>query len=442
MRYVRRCLLGFGLFFLLVLPAQAIPGQIEVVRSPGGITAWLAHEPAIPIISMRFAFAGGGALDPEGKEGLANMVSGLLDEGAGGLDSLAFQTRIDDLSVRLGFDADRDDFFGRFATLTRNRDEAFELLRLALNEARFDAKPVERIRRQIIVGLTRDLEQPRTIAGRDWYKTVFGDHPYWHATKGTIAGVEAIGEADLKAFVGRRFARDNLKIAVVGDINAATLGRLLDRTFGALPAQAEKAEVPPATFSAAGGLKVIRRPIPQSTIYFGMPGLKRDDPDWYVAHMMNYVLGGGGQSSRLYEEVREKRGLAYSAYSYLLPYDRAGLYIGGTGTQNARVGETLATIRAELERMREGGITEEELADAKTYINGSFPLRLTSSGRIAGLLLAMQRLGLGLDYLDRRAEIYRAITREDILRVAKRLLRPEKMYVVVVGDPAGLESSK
>ena len=152
------------------------------------------------------------------------------------------------------------------------------------------------------------------------------------------------------------------------------------------------------------------------------------------------MLGGGGQSSRLYQEVREKRGLAYSAYSYLMPFDNAGLYIGGVGTQNARVAETLATIRAELVRMRDGGITKQELADAKTYINGSFPLRLTSSGRIAGLLLAMQRHGLGLDYLERRARIYDAISRDDVRRVAKRLLQPEKMYVVVVGDPAGLES--
>ncbi len=267
MQRLSQALLALGLLVLASAPAAAMPGKIQVVTSPGGVTAWLAEETAVPIISVRFAFAGGGALDPVGKEGLANMVSGLLDEGAGELDALAFQTRKDELAMRLSFDASRDDFFGSFATLKRNRDESFELLRLALTAPRFDEEPVERIRRQIIVGLTRDLEQPRTIAGRDWFKAVFGDHPYWHATDGTLDGAKAIAPEDLKGFVRRRFAKDNLKIAVVGDIDAETLGRLLDHTFGALPATSAAGSVPSAAFASPGGLKVIHRPIPQSTIY-------------------------------------------------------------------------------------------------------------------------------------------------------------------------------
>ena len=428
---------ALGCLALALTPGATSATTIEVVESPGGLTAWLVREPAIPVISLKFAFKGGGALDPVGKEGLANLVSGLLDEGAGELESLAFQTRLEELAVRLSFSADRDDFYGNLRTLSRNRDAAFELLQLAIEKPRFDSVPVERVRRQIIVGLTHDLEDPGAIAGRHWFKTVFQAHPYWHPTDGTLAGVKAITPADLHGFVERRFARDNLLIAVVGDIDAAALGPLLDRTFGGLPEKSSPGAIAEARLELTPGLHVIRKDIPQSTIFLGMPGMRRDDPDWYVARLMNYILGGGGQSSKLYEEVREKRGLAYSVYSYLLPFDSAALFLGGAGTQNSRVKESLETIRAVLVDLRENGVSEEDLANAKTYINGSFPLRLTSSSKIAGLLLAMRRLDLGLDYLDRRAGIFNRITLDDVSRVAKRLLKPESMYVVIVGDPDG-----
>lgn len=430
----------FVAFLLLAAgPLRAEPTRPEIVTSSGGITAWLIHEPSIPLISMRFSFEGGSALDPAGKEGLANMVTALLDEGAGDLDSLAFQTRIEELAVKLGFDADRDRFYGRFSTLTRNLDQGVELLRLALTAPRFDAAAIERMRRQIIVGLTQDQESPHVIAGRHWFKKVFGQHPYWHSTEGTIDGVRAIGRDDLVHFVAERFARDNLRVAVVGDITAAALGPLLDRVFGALPATATAAAVPPASPTITGGVEVLRRKTPQSAIFFGLPGLKRDDPDWYIAHLLVTVLGGGAQSSRLYEEVREQRGLAYSVYSYLQPMDATGLLLGGAGTRNGKVAETLQVIRSVLTRIGTEGITEKELSDARLYINGSFPLQLTSSDNIAQVLLAMQVHRLGPDYIERRPEIYNRITLEDVQRVAKRLLKPELLEVVIVGDPTGLD---
>jgi zinc protease len=420
-------------------PLRAEPTRPEIVTSPGGITAWLISEPSIPLISMRFSFEGGGALDPAGKEGLANLVTALLDEGAGKLDSLAFQTRIEELAVKLGFDADRDRFYGRFSTLTRNLDQGVELLQLALTAPRFDAAAVERMRRQIIVGLTQDLESPHVIAGRHWFKQIFGQHPYWHSTEGTVEGVRAIGRDDLARFVAERFARDNLRVAVVGDITAEALGPILDRVFGGLPATSKAAAVPAATPTFTGGVEVLRRQTPQSAIFFGLPGLKRDDPDWYVAHLLSTVLGGGTQSSRLYEEVRERRGLAYTVYSYLQPMDAAGLLLGGAGTRNGKVAETLKVIRSVLMRIGTEGITAKELNDARLYINGSFPLGLTSSDSIAQLLLAMQVHHLGPDYVERRPQMYDRITLEDVRRVAKRLLKPELLQVVIVGDPAGLD---
>ena len=428
---------------ILLLVGLAAPSagatEIQEVRSPGGITAWLVHEPAVPVVAMSFSFKGGGALDPEGKEGLANLVSGLLDEGAGELDSLAFQTRLEDLAIQLGFDAGRDAFSGDLRTLSRHKEEAFRLLGLALNEPRFDAEPMERIRRQIVARLTRELEDPDSIAARTWFATAFAGHPYWHRTGGSTESVKAVTAADLRAFVERRLARDSLVIGVVGDLTAEELGPLLDGTFGSLPARGDSPAVPETRPKTDGGLKLVRKPIPQSVVIFGMPGIKRDDPDWYTAHLMNYVLGGGGLTSRLSEEVREKRGLAYSVYSHLMPFDHAGVYFGGVGTQNARVAETLEIIKRELARLAADGISEVELADAKTYINGSFPLRLTSSGRIANLLVAIQLHDLGIDYIERRPELYDRVTQEDVKRVAKRLLRPENMLIVVVGDPEGLD---
>jgi zinc protease len=427
---------------ILWLPHAAMATEIQVVRSAGGITAWLVQEPSIPLLSVSFSFAGGASLDQPSRKGTGNLVSGLLDEGAGPYNSLAFQTRLEELAVRMNFDADRDSFSGSLRTLSANRDAAFELLRLALNEPHFEAEAVARIRRQILTGLIEAQEDPNAIVAKTWFATAFPDHPYGLPSRGSIETVKAITTEDLRGFMAKALARDRLTIGVVGDISAADLGPLLDKTFGALPASTKIATVPETMPKGAGLLKVVEKSIPQSRVMFGAPGLKRDDPDWYAAYVLNYVLGGGGFSSRLNEEVREKRGLAYSVYSYLYPLDHAAIHLGGVGTQNQRVEEALKVIKEQIARAGEAGITVDELANAKTFLNGSFPLRLTSSGRIARLLRAIQRENLGLDYLERRAVLINSVTLEDIRRVAKRLLRPENLLIVVVGQPAGLSSSE
>ncbi len=429
-------------FLLAVLtPLSAAATKIQEVVSPGGITAWLVQEPTIPLMSLSFSIAGGAVLDAPSPKGTGNLVSSLLDEGAGPYNSLEFQTKLEELAVRIGFDADRDSFSGSMRTLTANREAAFELLRLALNEPRFEAEAVERMRRQIITGLIEDREDPNAIGGRLWFRTAFPDHPYGPSSLGDVESVKAITVDDLKSFMARALAKDRLTIGVVGDISAGELGPLLDKTFGALPESTDVSLVPEVMPVGAGVIKVVEKAIPQSRVIFGGPGLKRDDPDWYAAYVLNYVLGGGGFSSRLNEEVREKRGLAYSVYSYLYPMNHAAIHMGGVGTQNQRVAEALQVIKEQIALAREKGITAEELANAKTFLNGSFPLRLTSSGRIARLLLAIQRENLGIDYLDRRAEYINAVTLADINRVAKRLLQPEKLLIVVVGKPNGLASN-
>ncbi len=422
---------------LAVGPAAAT--DIQRVRSPGGIEAWLVRDGSVPVISVSFTFKGGAALDPEGREGLADMVSSLLDEGAGALDSKAFQEALEDTTASLDFDAERDRFGGSLRTLSAHRQRAFDLLRLALGAPRFDPAPVERIRGQLIASLDSQKDNPRRIAGRTWYGLVFGDHPYARPIAGTPESVRAIARADLARFVRQRFVRDGLIIGVAGDIAPEELGRRLDQVFGSLPQRGGPSGLPEAV-PAGGKLVVIRKPIPQSVVVFGQAGLRRDDPDYYTAYVMNHILGGG-QSSRLNEEIREKRGLAYSVYSYLNPMARAGLIMGGLGTVNARVATSLDLVRSEWQRIARDGVGADELAAAKTYINGSFPLRLDSTRNIAGMLVAIQINKLGIDYIDRRASLIDAVTGEDIKRVAARLLAPDKLTVVVVGNPPGLEST-
>ncbi len=421
-------------------PAAAI--SIQRVVSEKGIEAWLVEDHAVPVLSMRFAFRGGAALDAKGKEGLADMVSSLLDEGAGPLDSQAFQGRLEDLSISLGFMAGLDNFGGTLRTLSENHAAAFDLLRLALTRPRFDPEPVERIRAQLLAHLARSAERPRGIASRTWYKAAFPDHPYGRPAEGTPESIKRITARDLKDFVARRLGRDNLMISVVGDISAKELAPLLDSTFGGLPARAQPFTVAEVAPTAAGEMFVIEKDIPQSVVMFGHRGIKRDDPDYYTAYVMIRILGGGGFTSRLTEEIREKRGLAYSVYSYLSAFDRAGLIMGGVATGNDRVAKTIELIRAEWAKLRAKGVTAEELADAKTYLTGSFFTRLNSTRRIASVLLSVQLDGLGIDYLERRNGLIEAVTEADVKRVAKRLLDPAKLTFVVVGAPEGVNATR
>jgi zinc protease len=424
------------LVLFAILPARAI--DVQRVVSPGGIEAWLVEDHSNPIISMDIAFPGGASTDPAGKEGLAHMVSSLLDEGAGDLDSQAFQRRLAELSIRLSFDAGLDTFQGTVRTLKENQDTAFDLLRLALTAPRFDEEPVGRIRSQIRVQLERESESPNRIAGRALRQAMFPNHPYARPTHGTLESLPAITVEDLRRFVADRLARDVLKIAVVGDITAEELAVRLDETFRALPDHAAPFEVADVVPRTNGEVVVIERDLPQSVVVFGHAGIKRDDPDFYAAYVVNRILGGGSFNSRLFEEVREKRGLAYSVYSYLQALDHAGLVMGGVATQNARTGESLEVIRLEWKRMSESGPTREELEDAKTYLTGSYPLRFSSTGRIAGMLLGIQLDDLGIDYVNERNDLIDAVTLEDARRVAAGLLRAEALTFVVVGKPDGV----
>ena len=423
------------LFAPFVLAGEAGAVDIERVVSPKGIEAWLVSEHTVPVIAVSFAFEGGSAQDPKGKAGVATLLSGLLDEGAGSLDSRAFQSALDDYSIGLSFDASRDTFSGSLQTLTEHRDEAVRLTRLALTEPRFDAEPVERIRSQILTGIKASERDPGEIASRAMMEAIFGGHPYAAPSEGTVESVTAITADDLRLWHDKILARDNLKVAVVGDIDAATLGPMLDAIFSDLPVKANRIGVSDVAPREAEAIDVPMA-IPQAIIQVAGNGLKRDDPDYITASVASYILGGGSFSSRLYDEIREKRGLAYSVWLGLIPLDHAGLWFVSTSTRADQADTVVALIESEIKRFAEEGPTEQELADAKAYLIGSYPLRFDSSSDIADQLLAIQMENLGIDYVDKRNDLIAAVTIDDIRRVSKRLFAGDDRVVVRVGAPA------
>jgi zinc protease len=422
---------------LVLLPLMAPPvGAVPVERivSPGGIEAWLVREPSVPLVTMEFAFLGGASQDPAAKAGVANMASQLLDEGAGELDAKTFQLRLEERAIELSFSASRDYFRGTLRTLREHRPQAVELLKVALAAPRFDPEAVERIRAQIISGLRRETTSPNTIASKSWWKAAFPNHPYGRAVSGELETVPQITVEDLKAYVGGVFARDQLRVAVVGDIDAAAAGALVDSVFGALPAKAKLAPVPDAQIEGIGTRLSIPLDVPQTVLTVGGPGIQRKDPDFLAAYVINHILGGGSFSSRLYYEVREKRGLAYSVYSSLVWLRHAALFLGGTATRADRTTDTLQIIEQEIKRLAETGPTDEELGKAKDYLKGSYMLNLDTSSKIASQLLQIQLDELGIDYISKRNTLIDAVTANDAKRVAKRLLG-NGLLVTVVGRP-------
>lgn len=439
---MRSCvkLLGFvSLLTITFTPVHAI--EIEEVVSPGGITAWLVQDDTADLVSMSFSFRGGALMDPEGREGTANLLASTLDEGAGDLDSQAFRQRLEDQSITISFSTGVETFAGTFTTLNRYRDNAVELLRLALSEPRFDEEAVERIRGQILVSLNRKISDPQTIAGKTLYAALFDEHPYNRSSDGTIDGITAVTVDDMRSYMERVLTKDRLLIGVVGNITAEELKPILDTVFSALPETGSSLTIEKPTI-AKGETIVIEKDIPQSITLFAQPGLTRLDPDFYPAYVLTHILGGGGFESRLMQEVREKRGLAYSAYAYMRDFDEAGLIIGGVGTRNDAVAESISVVRQEWQTLQDIGVDQTALDNAKAYLTGSYPLRFTSSGAIARILVGIQFYDFPIDFIDNRNALVEAVTLEDVNRVAKTLLDPSALTVVVVGKPENVTPSR
>jgi zinc protease len=417
---------------LVSTPSHAA-AKIQHLVSPGGIEAWFVQDATVPLIAMEYAFAGGASQDPPGKPGVGSLVADLLDEGSGDLDSKTYHERLERRAIDLSFSATRDYFRGSLRMLRDNKDEAFDLLRMALTSPHFDSADVERIRSQVMSNLRSDTTNPSALAGRKFLELAFGDrHPYGRPSDGSLESVPKIEIADLKDYTHRILARDTLRVAVVGDVDADTLGKLLDHTFGGLPAKASLTPVPDIEVGKPPQRAFVPLDVPQTIVTFGGPGIRRNDPKFMAAYVVNHILGGGTLSSRLYHEVREKRGLAYSISESLLWMDHAAVFAGNTGTRADRASETVEALNKEVRRMAEDGPTQQELDEAKSYLKGSQMLALDTSSKLASALLQYQLDRLPIDYIEKRNAIVDAVTLDDAKEVAKRLWG-QGLITVIVG---------
>lgn len=426
--------------FLLALPAHAATAIREIV-SPGGIRAWVVEERSIPILSIEISFEGGASLDPADRPGAANLMAALLTEGAGERDAVAFAEAVEAAALRLGASAGQDSLRVSATLLTANRDASLALLGDVLARPRFDAEPMERVRAQVLSGIRSDATDPDSIASARFAALAFPGDPYGRPLEGTEASVAALVTEDLRAAHRALLVRSRARIGLVGDISAEEAGPLLDALLGPLPETGPPLP-PPVVPALTGGVSIVDFETPQSVVIFAQKGVAREDPDFFAAYVLNHILGGGGFSSRLTEEVREKRGLTYGVYSYLSGRDRADLWVGGVASANDRVAEALAVIRAEWARMAAEGVTAEELDAAKRYLTGAWPLRFDSNGKIANILVGVQEEGLSPDYVMRRNAYVEAVTVEDIARVARNRLDAAALRFVVVGRPEGLAADE
>ncbi len=435
--YARRIVLslaaGAALALAPVSPSKAA-AKVQRLVSPGGIEAWFVQDATVPLIAIEYSFAGGSAQGPKDKPGVAFLVSGLLGEGSGDFDSKTFHERLDRRAIELRFRATQDRFQGSLRMLRDNKDEAFHLLRMALTAPHFDTADVDRVRSQVIAGLRHQTTDPSSLATRKFLEIAFGDHPYGRQTNGTLESVPTVTVADMKDYVGRVLAKDTLKVAVVGDVDPDTLGKLLDNTFGALPAKANLVPVPEIEAAKPPQRAFVPLDVPQTVITFGGPGVKRSDPDFMAAYVVNHILGGG-MSSRLVREVREKRGLAYSVSESLHWMEHSALFIGNTGTRADRTGDTFDAIEKEVHRIAEEGPTQKELEDAKSYLKGSQMLALDTSSKLAHELLLYQHDQLPIDYIEKRNAIVDTVTLDDAKAAAKRLWGQGLLTVIVGRAP-------
>lgn len=418
------------------LPASA-EVDIKEITTPGGIDAWLVEDHSIPFVALELRFRGGTSLDAPGKRGAVNLMTGLLEEGAGDLDARAFSRATETLATSFSYDAGPDSLGVSVRFLTENREASMALLRDTLINPRFDEEAIERVRAQIISIIQSDAKDPQEIAGNSFSSLVYGDHPYGSDENGTVETVSALTRSDIVEAHAATMARDRLYVSAVGDITSEELSALLDKLLSDLPETG--APLPDdATLNLPGGIKVVDYDTPQSIALFGQPGLEREDPDFFAAFILNHILGGGGFESRLMTEVREKRGLTYSVYSYLADRDDAQVWMGSVASANDRVAEAVEVITAEWKRLRENGVTEVELEDAKTYLTGAYPLRFDGNGTIANIAVGMQMDGLGTEYIANRNDKVNAVTLEEINRVARERLNPNRLTFVVTGQPEGL----
>ncbi len=445
----------FAIFTVLFLSVTGISNakvlDINVVTSNKGLSAWYVEDKTVPVISLSFSFQGSMFYNDADKSGLAYLTSILLDEGAGDLTSQEFQRQLADNAIELSFTAGRDAFHGHLKTTVDNKAKAFDLLKMALTKPRFDEDAILRMKQSTISQIKNNIGNPNWVSARTFNGMLFGDHFYSRPGQGTIKSIENITREDLIAFTKKQFSiqdpaksffegMQKLNISIAGDINKEEASKLVDLIFADLSFTNEVIKMPNAELQNKGKTILYELDTPQSFISVGHSALKRDDKDWYALTIANYILGGGGFSSRLMHEIREKKGLTYGVYSSMNNMNSADIIQASLSTSNENAAEALGILKTEWNKFAENGVTIKELSDAKSYITGSILLGLTSTSQISNAMNSIQRDNLGIDYINNRNDLINAVTLEDIKRVSKDILKSEDFMTVIVGKPVGIEA--
>ncbi len=429
---MKRLFAALAAFALLLAAPYASAGvPIEHWITPSGARVFFVPSRALPIVDVQVDFAAGSMFDPAGKSGTAALTRALLDLGAGSLDENALADRLADVGAMLSGGADTDRAFVALRTLAApdKRGPALDILRSVLAAPRYDPAVIERERARTIAGLKDALTRPDAISGRAFWKALYPEHPY--GRQSTPESVALLQRDDLLAFYRRHYTARNASITVVGDLSRAEAEQIAADLTGGLPA-GEAISPPPPPAVPAGGSSAIAHPATQAHIAIGIPAIERGNPDFFPLLVGNYSLGGGGFVSRLMKEVRDKRGYAYSVYSYFAPLRQTGPFQIGLQTKRAQAREALAVAVDVLKTFLREGPSGEELAAAQANLTGSFPLRLDSNKKILDNVATIGFYGLPLDYLETYQEKIRAVSADDVRRAFARHIQPERLVTVTV----------
>ncbi|WP_373355370.1 M16 family metallopeptidase [Pseudoroseicyclus sp. CXY001] len=430
---------AFAALMLLATPAVA-EVEIQTLTTPGGVDLWLVEEHSLPFVALEIRARGGAALDPEGLRGAANLMTGLIEEGSGDMDAAAFQTAREGLAADFSFRVYDDALAISARMLSSNRDEAVALLHQALTEPRFDDDAVERVRAQVLAGLSAAERRPGTLASHRFFAAAFPGHPYGSDSDGTVESVSALTRADLQQSFADILTREGLYVGAVGDLTAEEATALVDELLDGIPAEGPTAEGH-VDFAAPGGVDIVDFATPQSIAIFGHQGIGWEDPDYFAAAVLNQIIGGDGFDTRLMQELREKRGLTYGASTSLYVFDNAEAIVGSFASANGTMAEAVEVVRDVWADFAENGVTAEELEAAKTYMTGEYPLRFDGNAEIAKIMVGMQMIDLPPDYVVHRNSYIEAVTLEDVNRVAARILKPDELYFAIAGQPEGLDDT-
>lgn len=422
---------------VIVEEEKIAPVNINVkdFKSPEGFKFWLVQNDDIPVVSVAISFQNAGKKNsPKGLLGLVTLLSSTLDEGAGDYNSQQFKKLLLEKNIQLSISATSDDFTLTFRTVKEKVKDAFNIIGLILTQPRFDTEQLQTVKNQLISVTRQSLHDENAIAAEALSKHIIAaPHPYIKETRQAIEDIVKIEATHLRQYIKDYFAKDNIVISVAGNISAIDFGKYIDQTFSSFPEKSKRCDIKEVVFQNLGLTKEVSLDIPQSVILFMQPGIKRDDPDFYAAYLMSVILGGHQLGSRLFDEVRDKRGLVYGCSAELTWSDHMNYIIGSSATNTESVDEVIKVIREVWIKLANEGVTEKELSLYKRYITGSYALRFSSTLGISALLNNLQLDKLPVDFINKRNEILDKITTADINRVAKKLLHSEQLAFVVVG---------